>query len=223
MLCREEWRPQMNKYESKKYTFVALVLGLALSSTQMTHPIFDWLDNLRDKLSAPIMGKVTKAQDKPTPLQQPVNRVNHQPNRQNRRKIIKNQATRPVVQVTQPVVAETQPEKAPTPIALDIAEMLTQVYCTEGIETPINRIGVSATIKTGFSWFGRKISSHQALSTLAKDVLISSVMFSVHNLAAYFLYPNWLKDRFWMKGFANSLCSSMVMGFASTVFGTTSE
>jgi len=97
---------------------------------------------------------------------------------------------------------------------------LTQIYCTEGIETPINRIGANAAVKTGYQWFGRQISSRQVIPQLAESVFVSAVMFSVHNLAAYFLYPNFVKNSWWMKGFANGFCSNMVMGLAGRLFGT---
>ena len=199
----------MNRYNDKKSIFVALALSFALFTSHITYPVFDWLDTMRDKLSEPILGKVTKDLDKKD-TSMPKQTVSP------RRPTVKRQAVAPAP-------AEKKAPKAPTSSVLDIAEVLTQVYCTEGIETPINRIGANAAVKTGYKWFGRQISSRQVVPQLAKGVLVSAVMFSIHNLAAYFLYPNWLKDRWWAKGFADSFCSSMVMGLASNLFGMSLE
>ncbi len=196
----------MNTYKNKRHIFVALALTCALSTAHITYPVFDWLDTMRDKLSEPIMGKVTKGIDKKDTKSVPKQTAS------NRGPAIKSQVA--------PVPVNKKATKEPMPPILNIAEALTQAYCTEGIETPINRIGAHAAVKTGYEWFGRQISSRQAIPQLAKGVLVSSVMFSIHNLAAYFLYPNWLKDRWWAKGFADSFCSSMVMGLASSLFGT---
>jgi len=198
----------MNTYKDKKHIFIALALSFALSITQITYPVFDWLDTMRDKLSEPIMGKVTKGIDKKD-IKSPV-----KSNGLSRRPIINSQVTQ------QQGPADKKASKEPTSPVLDIAEVLTQAYCTEGIETPINRIGAHAAVKTGYQWFGRQISSRQALPQLAQGVLVSSVMFAIHNLAAYFLYPDFVKNRWWVKGFADSFCSSMVMGLASSLFGT---
>lgn len=193
----------MNRYSINKRIFVALALVFALSTSHMTYPIFDWLDTMRDKLSEPILGKVTKDIDKKD--------TNTLKPTVSSRSTVKSQIAQQQAKIA---------PKAPESLTLSIAEVLTQVYCTEGIETPINRIGAQAAVKTGYEWFGRKISSRQVVSQLAESVFVSAVMFSVHNLAAYFLYPNWLKDRWWAKGFADSLCSSMVMGLAGSLFGT---
>jgi len=190
--------------ESKKHIFVALALSFALSTTHTTYPIFDWLDNMRDKLSEPIMGKVTKDLEKKDNKSIPKQNVS------NRRPVAKSQ----VVQVP-----ADKKEPAPTPLVLDIAEMLTQAYCAEGIKTPINRIGANAAIKTGYDWFGRQISSRQVVPQLAESVFVSTVMFSIHNLAAYFLYPNFVKENWLVKGVVNDFCSTMVMNLAASFFG----
>lgn len=210
----------MNKFRLKKRLFSSLALICALFSSQITYPVFDWLDALRDKLSEPIMGKVvdpskatatgsTKNQDKQN---------NH--NNHNKQKINHHVAASEVNKPENTKNKKQDAKKTETPVALDMAKIVADAYVTEGIETPITRIGASAAVQTGFDWFGRKISSRQALPQLAQGVLISSVMFAVHNVAAFFLYPNWLKERWWMKGFANSVCSSLVMGIASTLFDT---
>ncbi len=81
-----------------------LALSFALSTTHVTYPIFDWLDTMRDKLSAPIMGKVVKAQDKSIPKPQ-VSKRHH---------TVKSQVA--------PAVEKTEPETS-APLILDIAEM----------------------------------------------------------------------------------------------------
>lgn len=196
---------------------MAVALSFALSTPLMTYPLFDWLDNLRDRLSAPIMGKVIKDQDKNVQKPQGLNR---QTSKLNGRNGVKQHAAKQAVRQPETATVNKKSPKPVTPISLSIAQMLTKSYLAEGIETPINRIGANAVIETGYDWFGRKISSRKAIPKLVKGVLASSVMFAVHNMAAFFLYPDYLKNCWWMKGFADSFCTSMVMGAASTLFGT---
>lgn len=197
----------MNRYSINKRIFVALALIFALSTSHVTYPVFDWLDTMRDKLSEPILGKVTKDIEKKDNKSIPKhNASNHSK--------VKSQVAQQQVQAEKPA------PKAPESLTLGIAEALTQAYCTEGIETPVNRIGAQAAVKTGYQWFGRQISSREIVPQLAESVFVSAVMFSVHNLAAYFLYPNFVKNSWWMKGFANDFCNSMIMGLASRLFVT---
>jgi hypothetical protein len=202
----------MNRYLSKKSILLALIIGFAFSNSQITYPVFDWLDAMRDKLSEPILGKVTKNIDIDTKQPEPVNTSRR------RGRMVKGHVAAPSHKQSQEKTFQTA-----MPFVLDIAEVFTQAYITEDIETPINRIGAHAGIKTGYQWFGRKISSRDIPSKLAKGVLVSSVMFAVHNLAAHFLYPNWLKERWWMKGIANDICTTMVMSLASNLFGISQD
>lgn len=185
---------------------MALALVFALSTPYMTYPFFDWLDTMRDKLSEPILGKVTKDINTSDIKSIPKSNTSS-------RSTVKSQVARPQVPT------EIAPQ-APESLTLGIAEALTQMYCTEGITTPINRIGAQAAVKTGYQWFGRNISSREIVPQLAESVFVSAVMFSIHNLAAYFLYPQFVKNSWWGKGFADSLCSGMVMNLAGRLFGT---